>query len=88
VFQQCHRTRNATDPARNPPRPEPQVANLTQGSVVAAVVLHTPANWTASQVNTVASTLASPASLTSIFDPSFLSTYDISSVAVQARAVV
>jgi hypothetical protein len=59
------------------------VTNLTQGSVIAEVVLHTPATWSPEQVNTAANTLADPASLATVFDPTFLDTYDITSISVQ-----
>lgn len=62
------------------PHHNQQMNNLTQGSVLADITLQTPSNWTAQQVNAAAATMADP---TTVFDPTFLATYGITSVTVQ-----
>lgn len=55
------------------------MVNLTEGSVIADVVLQTPATWTPDQVIAAANTLAAPAD---VFDATFLRDWDISAVTV------
>ncbi|KAI8475431.1 MAG: hypothetical protein J3K34DRAFT_464936 [Monoraphidium minutum] len=56
-----------------------EVANLTAGSVIADVILNTPADWSPAQVNTAANIMAEPEA---IFDPAFLDAYGITGVTV------
>ncbi|GBF97747.1 hypothetical protein Rsub_10911 [Raphidocelis subcapitata] len=56
-----------------------QVVNITEGSVIADVVLQTPSTWTPEQVIAAANTLASPAD---VFDATFLREWDITAVTV------
>jgi hypothetical protein len=55
------------------------VVNITEGSVVADVVIQTPADWSPTRVNDAAATLSDPAA---VFDAAFLNEWDITGVTV------